>query len=120
MTHRTAPIIRQKRVVRPRAASALPRQETRMATERRTLIRRNSDFRWFWTGQSISVLGTQVTAVALPLVAALTLGTGAGGIGLIATASYPPNALFPLFAGNFLDVRRRRTTMVMADVVRAM
>ncbi|MFL6138096.1 MAG: MFS transporter [Frankiaceae bacterium] len=91
-----------------------------MASERRSLVRRNADFRWFWGGQSISVLGTQVTAVALPLVAALTLGTGAGGIGLIATASFLPNALLPLFAGNWLDTRRRRSAMVGADVVRAL
>ena len=96
-----------------------PRQEQVGGRRPRGLLRRNADFRWFWAGQSISVLGTHVTAVALPLVAALTLGTGAGGVGLIATAAYLPNALLPLFAGHWLDTHRRRVTMVVADVVRA-
>ena len=74
----------------------------------RGLIFRHHDFRWFWAGQSISVVGTQVTAVALPLVAALTLGSGAGGVSVVATASFLPNVLLPLFAGNWLETRRRR------------
>ncbi len=86
---------------------------------KRGLIFRHHDFRWFWTGQSISVIGTQVTAVALPLVAALTLGTGAGGVSLIATASYLPNVLLPLFAGHWLESRRRRRIMIAADLMRA-
>lgn len=90
------------------------------APKQRGLILRHHDFRWFWAGQSVSVIGTQVTAVALPLVAALSLGAGAGGVSLIATASYLPNVLLPLFAGHWLESRRRRRIMIAADILRAL
>jgi MFS family permease len=89
------------------------------APKQRGLIFRHHDFRWFWAGQSISVVGTQVTGVALPLVAALTLGTGAGGVSVVATAAYLPNVLLPLFAGHWLESRRRRRVMIAADILRA-
>jgi MFS family permease len=89
------------------------------ATKQRGLIFRHHDFRWFWGGQAISVVGTRVTAVALPLVAALTLGTGAGGVSVVATASFLPNVLLPLFVGNWLETRRRRRIMIAADILRA-
>jgi MFS family permease len=90
-----------------------------MSSARAGLLRRDRDYRWFWMGQTVSVFGTQVTALALPLVAALTLGAGAGGVSIVATASYLPNVLLPLFAGNWLERRRRRRIMILADVVRA-
>jgi MFS family permease len=89
------------------------------AAKQRSLIFRHHDFRWFWGGQAISVVGTRVTAVALPLVAALTLGSGAGGVSVIATASFLPNVLLPLFVGNWLETRRRRRIMIVADFLRA-
>ncbi|MBV9822964.1 MAG: MFS transporter [Actinobacteria bacterium] len=88
-------------------------------TRQRGLLLRHHDFRWFWAGQSVSVVGTQVTAVALPLVAALSLGASAGGVSVIATAAFLPNVLLPLFAGHWLETRRRRRIMIAADVLRA-
>lgn len=73
----------------------------------------------FWFGQSISVVGTQVTAFALPLVATLTLDAGPGGVSVIATAMFLPNVLLPLFAGHWLEQRRRRQIMAWSDLVRA-
>jgi len=93
--------------------------EAEAGVKRRGLLRRNRDFRWFWGGQTISVVGTQVTAVALPVVAALTLGAGAGGVSVVATASRLPNVVLPLFAGNWLETRRRRRIMIWADLSRA-
>jgi len=83
------------------------------------LVRRHRDFRWFWAGQTVSVMGTQVTAVALPLTAALTLQAGAGAVGVIAAATYLPNVLLPLMVGHWLENRRRRPAMIGADLVRA-
>ena len=37
-------------------------------------VLRNSDFVKLWTGESVSLIGTQITQFALPLVAVLTLG----------------------------------------------
>jgi MFS family permease len=82
------------------------------------LLRRDRDFRWFWGGHTISVFGTQITAVALPLVAVLTLHSGAGAVAAISTASFLPNLIFPLIVGHRLEHRRRRRVMVWSDIVR--
>jgi MFS family permease len=67
----------------------------------------------------VSLLGTQVIAAALPLVAALTLHGGAVEVAAIATATYLPNLLLPLLTGNWLETRRRRRNMILADLSRA-
>src|SRR5580658_9174956 len=88
-------------------------------TYRGALLGRHRDFRWFWAGETISVFGTQVTAFGLPLVAALTLHAGAGAVGAVATASFLPNVIVPLLAGQRLESRRRRPAMIGADILRA-
>jgi Na+/melibiose symporter-like transporter len=84
-----------------------------------TLLRRSRAFRWYWAGQSLSFVGTQVTAVALPLVAALTLGAGPAGVGVVATAAMLPNLAFSLLVGNWVEGRDHRRVMIPADLVRA-
>ncbi|MFI6676536.1 MFS transporter [Kribbella sp. NPDC050470] len=79
----------------------------------------DSDFKRFWAGQTVSAVGTQLTAVALPLTAALTLDAGAAGVSAIATATYLPSAALPLLAGHWLEGRRKRGVMIAADVIRA-
>ena len=64
-------------------------------------------------------MGSQITAVALPLVAALTLDAGAGGVSLVATASFLPNLLFALLAGHWLERRDKRRVMILTDLARA-
>lgn len=91
----------------------------RETTAARSPLRSNPDFRRFWAGQSVSVVGTQVTAVALPLVASLTLHAGVRGVSLVAIATFLPNVVLPLFAGAWLETRRRRRVMIAADAVRA-
>ncbi len=79
----------------------------------------DGDFKRFWAGQTVSAVGTQVTAVALPLTAALTLDAGAAGVSAIATATYLPSAALPLLAGHWLERRRKRGVMIATDVIRA-
>ncbi len=45
------------------------------------LLRTNPDFRRFFAGQSVSLLGDQITAIALPLTAVLALHASAGQMG---------------------------------------
>lgn len=84
------------------------------------MLSKDRDFQRFWAGHTVSAVGTQVTAVALPLTAAITLDTGAAGVSAIATATYLPSAVLPLLAGHWLEGRRKRGVMVIADVFRAL
>ncbi len=77
------------------------------------------DFVKLWAGQSVSLVGTQVTALALPLTAVLVLGAGAGQMGLLGAASFLPFVLITLPAGAWLDRRGRRPAMIAADLGRA-
>ncbi|MEV5705282.1 MFS transporter [Actinoallomurus sp. NPDC052274] len=84
------------------------------------VLMRHPAFRRFWTAQTISYLGDQVTVVALPLVAVLTLGSSALETGLLTAAGTAPNLLFSLHAGAFADrYGRHRALMVCADLARA-
>ena len=89
------------------------------ASRRPGLLRSDRDFRWYWSGQTVSFVGSQVTATALPLVAALTLKAGPGGVSVVATASFLPNLVLPLLAGHWLEGRGKRRVMVLADLVLA-
>ena len=79
------------------------------------------DFRRFWIGQTISVVGDQVSLVALPLVAVIALKADAAQMGLLTAAGLLPHLLFSLPAGVWLDrVHHRRRLMIAADIGRAL
>jgi MFS family permease len=81
---------------------------------------RQAPFRRFWAGQSISVLGDQISLLALPLVAVLALDADAAEMGYLGAAALAPHLLFSLPAGVWLDrVARRRRVMIAADLLRA-
>ena len=87
---------------------------------RRGLIRSNPDFRRLWTGDAISQLGTQVSALAVPLVAVVTLHATAFEVGVLAAAQYLPFLVIGLPAGAWVDRARRRPVMIAADLARAL
>lgn len=77
-------------------------------------------FRRFWLGQTISVVGDQVSALAMPLVAVLVLNVDPAQMGLLTAATLLPHLLFSLPFGVWLDrVRSRRGVMIGADIGRA-
>jgi MFS family permease len=81
---------------------------------------RNPEFLKLWGGQTISVFGDQITLLALPLVAVLTLDASAFEMGLLAAAGWAPHLLFSLVAGLAVDrAESRKRLMVVADVARA-
>ncbi|HET8565727.1 MAG TPA: MFS transporter [Solirubrobacterales bacterium] len=85
------------------------------------LLRSNRSFRDFWTGQTISLFGDQVSLLAIPLLAALVLDAGAAQMGLLTAAALAPNLLFSIHLGAWADSRpRRRQLLVAADVGRAL
>jgi hypothetical protein len=50
---------------------------------------RDRRFGALWAGQSVSLLGSRVTAFALPLVAALSLGASAGEMSPVRSVRQP-------------------------------
>lgn len=80
----------------------------------------NSDFGRLWSGQTVSVLGSQVTLLALPLTAVLVLKAHPSQMGLLAAAGSAPYLLVGLFAGVWVDRVRRRPILMAADLGRAL
>lgn len=79
------------------------------------------DFRRFWTAQSVSYLGDQVTLIALPLAAVLAVHASTAQIGYLATATTLPMLLFGVHAGGWVDrCRRRGRLLVSADLIRVL
>jgi MFS family permease len=84
------------------------------------LLRDSPDFRRLWGGQVVSLLGDQITLLALPLVAVLVLHAGPAQMGYLTAAGLAPHLCFALHAGAWVDRRgRRRRTMIAADLGRA-
>jgi MFS family permease len=81
---------------------------------------RETQFRRFWLGQTISVFGDQVTLLALPIVAVLILHADPAQMGLLTAVGLLPHLLFSLPAGVWLDrVQNRRRLMIVCDIGRA-
>jgi MFS family permease len=80
---------------------------------------RDAGFRNLWGAHAVSLLGSQVTALALPLTAALALDATPAQMGLLGAAGAAPALLLGLLAGVWVDRRRRRPIMIAADLGRA-
>ncbi len=72
-----------------------------------------------WSASVISYLGSAVTRLALPLLAALTLHATPFQMGLLVAAESLPILLFGLLTGVWVDRRRKRPVMIAADAGRA-
>jgi MFS family permease len=79
---------------------------------------RHPDFLKLWTGETISLFGSQITALALPLTAALVLKSTPAEMGFLATVEFLPFLLLSLFAGVWVDRLRRKPILVIADIGR--
>lgn len=84
------------------------------------LLRRPGPFRALWAANTISLLGDQVTLLAVPLLAVLQLHAGPAQMGLLTAVAWLPFLLFSIPLGSWVDRRgRRRQLMVAADLGRA-
>jgi MFS family permease len=79
----------------------------------------NRAFTRLWFATVVSSAGTQITNLALPLTAAVTLGATPTQMGLLAAAGSLPNLLFGLLAGVWVDRNQRMPALVWADLGRA-
>ncbi|MDQ6832384.1 MAG: MFS transporter [Chloroflexota bacterium] len=75
---------------------------------------RYRDFTKLWAGQTISQFGSQITPLALPLTAALTLHATPAEMGILSAAEAAPFLLVRLFAGVWVDRLRRRPILLVA------
>ncbi|MCM4084086.1 MFS transporter [Paractinoplanes hotanensis] len=77
-------------------------------------------FRRYWSAQTVSLLGDQITLIALPLLAVVALGAGPAQMGYLTAAALLPNLFLSLPAGAWADRRPdKRRVMIIADVSRA-
>lgn len=85
------------------------------------LLRENRNFRRYFMGQAVSLLGDQITLIALPLTAVIALHASPGQMGALTTIALVPNLLFSLHAGSFIDRRGgRKQVMLVADLARGL
>jgi MFS family permease len=80
---------------------------------------RGRDFRLLLAGQTATQLGTQVSGVAVPLLAVLVLHASPLGLGVVNAASTVAVLLIGLPAGAWLDRVRIRPVLIASDVARA-
>jgi predicted MFS family arabinose efflux permease len=93
---------------------AQPREEAPQPLTRQPLFVR------FWIGQSISVFGDQISALAIPLTAVLALHASALEVGILTAMAWLPHLVFSLPAGVWIDRRaHRRRNMIVVDILRA-
>ena len=84
----------------------------------RSLLR-HPDFLKLWTAETISVFGSAITQLALPIIAATVLQVGAFEFGLLTTIEFLPFILLSLPAGVWVDRLRRRPILIAGDLGRA-
>ncbi len=72
----------------------------------------NRDFAKLWAGESVSLIGTQVTLFAMPLVAVITLKASVFDVGVLNALRFVPVIIGSLFAGVWLDRRQRRPVLI--------
>ncbi|MGX4687759.1 MFS transporter [Streptomyces sp. JNUCC 63] len=76
-------------------------------------------FRALWAASGVSLIGTQVSVLALPLTALIALHASPTQVALLTAAGTAPFLLLGLPAGAWVDRWPRRTLMVFCDVGRA-
>ncbi|QQS02469.1 MAG: MFS transporter [Austwickia sp.] len=82
-------------------------------------LRRNRPYWLFWTGETISVFGTEVTSLLISLLAVVVLDASPVWVGIINAALWLPWVLIGLPTGAWVDQRAPRSVMVASDLAAA-
>jgi MFS family permease len=80
-------------------------------------VLRERNFRRYYVGQSLSLLGDAILPIALAF-AVLDVTNSAAALGLVLAAGVVPQVLFMLFGGVFADRMNRRLLMIGCDLLR--
>lgn len=78
----------------------------------------NPDFLKFWSGETLSLFGAQVTNLALPLTAVLIFNASSEQVGMLRFLQLVPYLLLALIFGVWVDRSRRKPMMLLANSVR--
>jgi MFS family permease len=100
---------------------ALPEQTRPAAAEPETgpgTLWQNTEFLKFWFGETLSLFGTQVTNLALPLTAVLAFHATPAQVGLLRFLQLAPYLGLALVFGALVDRMRRRRVMLLANTAR--
>ena len=96
----------------PDQVTQAPSRPAGAAAERATGAFSDPNFVKLWAGQSVSLIGTQVTQFTMPLIAILSLNATVAEVGVLNALRFVPVLLLSLFAGVWLDRRRRRPVLI--------
>jgi MFS family permease len=101
------------------AAEPYAARVRRVAKARVPALLHRRAFRSYWTAQTISMFGDQISSVAIPLTAVLVLKADAAEMGYLTALLWLPSLLFGVHAGAWIDRRgHRRAAMIAADLGR--
>ena len=93
--------------------------ESTAAGGRRSLWR-HRDFMKLWSAETVSQVGSQVSLLAIPLIAITVLKATTLQVGLLSAVEMAPFLLVGLPAGAIVDRLRRRPVLIAGDVGRAL
>jgi MFS family permease len=93
---------------------------TRTPAAKRPSLFRHADFLKLWSAETVSQFGTQVSLLAIPLIAAVVLNVTPFEFGLLATIEFLPFILISLPAGVWVDRLRRRPILIVGDIGRGL
>src|SRR3954451_20301058 len=80
---------------------------------------KHPDFLKLWTGQTISEFGSQISGLAVPILAARALHAPPSEFSALGVLNFMPFILFALPAGVWVDRLRRRYILIVGDAARA-
>ncbi|WP_078600096.1 MFS transporter [Streptomyces violens] len=101
----------------PSAAPAAP-PAAGGSTRRRSVLFRNRDFALLWGGETVSLLGSEISVIALPSLAVIGFGEGALGVGLLMALQWIPFVLLAPVMGVLTDRLNRRMLMQVSNLAR--
>ncbi|MCF6476699.1 MFS transporter [Nonomuraea sp. MG754425] len=83
-----------------------------------TPLRKQRDYRLLWTARTISVTGSEVSKLAIPLTAITLLTASPAQMGILTAAASVPVLLFGLQSGAIADrLTRHRPLMIVCELV---
>jgi MFS family permease len=80
---------------------------------------RNQPFVRVWAAATVSIFGSLITRIALPLLAILTIGAGPIEVAVLRGVDLAATLVVALVAGAWVDRLRRRPVLIWADMGRA-